>query len=307
MRIVPIILMITVIKETAKMHAFMAGLVAVTLLSACATGGSGAPGGGGVSVVTTTTILADMATNVGGSRVTVTSIAPAGAGVEEYAPKPDDAKKVSAATVIIVNGNDLERWAEALLRNKKPDAVVVRLTEDLPDIDGNPHMWFDVRLARKYVEKIRDALSKADPGGRDAYRGAASAYDAQLVALDGDLKKRAADVPSARRKLVTSHDAFPYFAKAYGFEIVGFEQPEPGKDPTPAELAALVEKVKTAGVPAIFVESQASPRLGEALAKEAGVKKIVTDLPTDSLQDKPADTYIGLMRTVMDKIVDALK
>jgi len=281
---------------------------AAILLTACVPATPAGPGArGGLSVVATTTILADLARNAAGGRALVVSIAPAGAEIEEYSPKPDDAKKVSEASVIVINGSGLEKWAEALLRNKRSDAVVVTLTDDLPAIEGNPHMWFDVQLARKYVGKIRDALVNADPGGRDSYLSAAAAYDAQLVALDGDLKKRAAEVPAARRKLVTSHDAFPYFAKAYGFEIVGFAQPEPGKDPTPAELADLVEKVKAAGVPAIFVESQASPRLAETLAKEAGVKKVVADLPTDSLQDKPADTYVGLMRTVMDRIVDALK
>ncbi|HEX9435859.1 MAG TPA: metal ABC transporter substrate-binding protein, partial [Candidatus Limnocylindria bacterium] len=142
---------------------------------------------------------------------------------------------------------------------------------------------------------------------KDTFMKNASAYDAELVKLHDEMKKKAAEVPAARRKLVTSHDAFPYFAKAYGFEIVGFVQPEADKEPSPAELAELVAKVKAAGVPAIFVESQASPKLSEALAKEAGVKRIVTDIPTDSLQDKPADTYVGLLRTVMDRIVAALK
>ncbi len=280
-------------------------LLVLIVGAACA--GAGAPDGGGVKVVATTTILADLAKNVGGDRVSVSSIAPAGAEIEEYSPKPADARKVNEAALILVNGLDLDTWSEDLLKNRKAAAVVITLTDGLPGIEDNPHMWFDVELTRKYVEKIRDALIEADAPGKDTFMKNASAYDAELVKLHDEMKKKAAEVPAARRKLVTSHDAFPYFAKAYGFEIVGFVQPEADKEPSPAELAELVAKVKAAGVPAIFVESQASPKLSEALAKEAGVKRIVTDIPTDSLQDKPADTYVGLLRTVMDRIVAALK
>jgi zinc/manganese transport system substrate-binding protein/manganese/iron transport system substrate-binding protein len=288
------------------MRLMVAVLLSLALAIAGGCAGPAGPGGG-LKVVATTTILADLAKNVGGDRVSVTSIAPAGAEIEDYSPKPDDAKKVSEAAVIVVNGLDLDKWSEDLLKNKKADAVVVELTDGLPVIEDNPHMWFDVELARKYVEKIRDALVRADPAGKDAYTTKAASYDSELVKLHDEMKKKAAEVPAAKRKLVTSHDAFPYFAKAYGFEVVGFVQPEPGSEPSPAELAKLVEDVKKAGVTAIFVESQASPRLSEALAKDAGVKRVVTDLPTDSLQEKPADTYVGLMRTVMDKIVTALK
>ncbi|HEX9437499.1 MAG TPA: metal ABC transporter substrate-binding protein [Candidatus Limnocylindria bacterium] len=280
-------------------------LLVLIVGAACA--GAGAPDGGGVKVVATTTILADLAKNVGGDRVSVSSIAPAGAEIEEYSPKPEDARKVSEAAVILVNGLDLDTWSEDLLKNKKPSAVVIVLTEGLPAIDENPHMWFDVELTRAYVAKIRDALIQADPAGKDVVTAAHLKYDNELVRLHGEMRRKAAEVPAAKRKLVTSHDAFPYFAKAYGFEVVGFVQPEADKEPSAAELGALVEKVKNAGVPAIFVESQASPKLSEALAKEAGVKRIVTDIPTDSLQDQPADTYVGLMRTVMERIVTALK
>jgi ABC-type Zn uptake system ZnuABC Zn-binding protein ZnuA len=282
----------------------LALIVAIVVGTACV--GAGSPRSG-LKVVTTTTILADLAKNVGGDRVSVTSIAPAGAHIEEYSPKPDDARKVSEAAVIVVNGFDLDQWAEGLLKNKRADALVITLTEGLPAIEDNPHMWFDVELTRKYVERIRDGLIRADAAGKDAYTRSASAYDAELTKLHDELRRKAAELPAARRKLVTSHDAFPYFAKAYGFEVVGFVQPEADKEPSASELAELVDKVRKAGVPAIFVESQASPKLSEALAKEAGVTKVVTDIPTDSLNERPADTYIGLMRTVMDRIVSALK
>jgi ABC-type Zn uptake system ZnuABC Zn-binding protein ZnuA len=105
---------------------------------------------------------------------------------------------------------------------------------------------------------------------------------------------------------VTSHDAFPYFAKAFGFEIVGFAQPEPDKMPSAGELAQLIQKVKAAKAPAVFSEAGVSPQLAETIAKETGAK-VVTDLPTDSLLEKPADSFVGLLRAVVDKIVAALK
>jgi ABC-type Zn uptake system ZnuABC Zn-binding protein ZnuA len=280
--------------------------VLLLLLAAAPLAGCGAVGGGNAQVLTTTTILADMAKQVAGDRMTVGSIVPAGAHVEEYEPRPDDAKRMSEAKLVITNGLDLDKWVEPLLRNAKSGTPVVVVTDGLPDLDGNPHMWFDPSLARRYVDKIRDALIALDPAGRDVYTTSALRYSQELVALEADLKAKVATIPSDRRRLVTSHDAFPYFAKAFGFEIVGFAQPEPDKMPSAGELADLIDKVKAAKVPAIFSEAGVSPQLAETIAKETGAK-VITDLPTDSLLERPADSYIGLMHVVVDKIVAALK
>lgn len=276
-------------------------LLAAAPLAACNVVGGASP-----QVLATTTILADMAKQVAGDRMTIGSIVPAGAHVEEYEPRPDDAKRMSEARLVVTNGLDLDKWVEPLLTNAKAGTARIAVAEGLPDIDENPHMWFDPALARQYVEKIRDALIALDPAGRDAYTSNAKVYSDQLVSLEAELKAKVASIPADRRKLVTSHDAFPYFAAAFGFEIVGFAQPEPDKMPSAGELADLIEKVKTAQVPAIFSEAGASPQLAETIAKETGAK-VVTDLPTDSLLDKPADSFLGLMRVVVDKIVVALK
>ena len=276
------------------------------LLAAMSVAACGLAGGGSPQVLATTTILADMAKQVAGDRMTVGSIVPAGAHVEEYEPRPDDARRMSEAKLVITNGLDLDKWVEPLLRNAKSGTPVVTVTDGLPDIEENPHMWFDPSLARQYADKIRDGLIALDPAGKDAYTANAKKYTDQLVSLEAELKTQVATIPADRRKLVTSHDAFPYFAKAFGFEIVGFAQPEPDKMPSAGELAELIDKVKAAKVPAIFSESGASPQLAETIAKETGAK-VITDLPTDSLLDKPADSYIGLMRVVVDKIVAALR
>lgn len=292
--------------------ASLALAVVLILLAGC----TPASPSGRVSVVATTTIFADLAARVAGPDAAVDSIAPAGASVEDFAPRPEDARRVSDARVIIVNGLGLDRWADALLRNASKDARVVTLSEGLPRLDvgeagpfteGNPHFWFDPKYAKAYVERIRDALVAADPPHVAGYRGRATSYLAELDKLDAELKSKVEQIPPGRRKLVTSHDAFPYFARAYGFTVVGFAQPEPDREPSPAELAELVEKVKSEQVVAIFSEAQVSPRLAETLAREAGVKTIVADLPTDSLGDPPADSYVGVMRVIVDKIVQALR
>ena len=279
---------------------------ALVLLFAAPLAACGVVAAGNPQILTTTTILADMAKQVAGDRMTIGSIVPAGAHVEEYEPRPDDAKRMSEAKLVITNGLDLDKWVDPLLRNAKSGTPVVIVTDGLPDIDGNPHMWFDPALARRYVDKMRDALIALDPPGKDAYTANAKTYSDQLVSLEAELKAKVAAIPQDRRKLVTSHDAFPYFARAFGFEIVGFAQPEPGKPPSAGELADLVQKVKAAKVPAIFSEVGGSPQLAETVAKETGAK-VVTDLPTDSLLEAPADSYVGLMRVVVDKIVAALK
>jgi ABC-type Zn uptake system ZnuABC Zn-binding protein ZnuA len=268
--------------------------------------GCGTVGDRSPQVLATTTILADMTKHVAGDRMTVGSIVPAGAHVEEYEPRPADARRMAEAGLVLTNGLDLDKWVEPLLRNAKPTAPVVVVTEGLPDIDGNPHMWFDPALARGYVAKIRDALIRLDPQGEDFYTVSALRYSQDLLSLDVELKAKVATIPPDRRKLVTSHDAFPYFAEAFGFEIIGFAQPEPGKMPSAGELAELIDKVKAAKVSAIFSEAGSSPQLAETIARETGAK-VITDLPTDSLLDKPADSYVGLMRVLIDKIVAALK
>lgn len=286
------------------MRFLVLGLLLGVTVAACAPAATPPPT---LRVMATTTILADLSAQVAGDRARVEAIAPAGAAVEDYEPTPDDARRVSAADVIVVNGLGLDAWSASLLRNTKSGSRTVTVTQGLPDLDGNPHLWFDVALAQKYVERLRDALAEADPAGREGYASRAAAYVAQLRTLDGEIRQKVATIPAARRKLVTSHDAFPYYAKAYGLEVVGFTQTEAGKEPSAGDLAALVRTVKAANVPAVFVERGVSPRLAEALARDAGVKKVVTDLRTDSLGEKPADSFIGLMRQVTDIIVGALK
>jgi len=146
-----------------------------------------------------------------------------------------------------------------------------------------------------------------DPQGQATFEANAATYGAQLDALDAELMAKVAEIPAANRKLVTFHDAFPYFARHYGFELVGVVLENVGQEPTAADLAALVDNVKAAHVKAVFSEAQFSPKLSQTLAQEAGVASVVTTLYNDALGPAPADTYLGVMRWNVDEIVKALK
>jgi zinc/manganese transport system substrate-binding protein/manganese/iron transport system substrate-binding protein len=276
-------------------------------------GSAGSPAQDALRVVATTTIFSDIVQSVGGSRVAASSIIPAGVGPEDYEPKPDDARKLADAQLIVSNGVGLDDFLEKLLTSgtagETPRLV---LGEGIPTLteDGeeNPHFWLDPSLVKQYyVPKIAAKLSELDPQGKATYDANAATYASRLDALDAELKAKVAEIPDANRKLVTFHDAFPYFARHYGFELVGVVLENVGQEPTAAELAALVDRVKAAHVKAVFSEAQFSPKLAETLAGEAGITSVVTTLYNDALGPAPADTYPGLMRWDVDEIVNALK
>ena len=272
---------------------------------------SDAPGSA-VKVVATTTVFADIVQNVGGSRVSVSSIVPPGVGPEDYEPKPDDARKLGDADLIVSNGVGLDDFLDRLLANAGGDHPRLVLGDGIPTItvdgEANPHFWLDPSLVKQYyLAAIAAKLSSIDPAGAPTYQANAAAYGAKLDALDSDLKARIDTIPVANRKLVTFHDAFPYFARHYGFELVGVILENVGQEPSASDLAALVNTVKAAHVKAVFSESQFSPKLAQTLAQEAGITQVVTTLYNDALGPAPADTYLGLMRWNVDEIVKALR
>ncbi len=313
-------------------------LAAMALLLAvgCGSGGSASSpsGGSSVAVVTTTTILADFVTQVGGPRVAVTSLVPKGGEVHTFDPTPGDARRLAEADLVVANGLGLDAWLTGLAADAGTKAPIVAVAEDLPGAtyladdhhdeapddhaseapgdEGhdhgpvNPHLWLDVGNARRYVARIVAELSRVDPAGADAYAAAGSAYDARLARLDGAIRAELAAVPAQNRRVVSYHEAFPYYAAAYGLEIVDVILPSPGQDPSAAQVARLIEAIRSTGVRAILAEAQFNPALAERIAAETGVA-LVRNLYSDSLGDPPADTYEGLMRWNTAQIVAALR
>lgn len=281
------------------------------LLAACS-GAPPAPTTTGLRVVATTTVLADMVEQVGGEDVDVVSIVPKGGVVETFDPSPRDIAAISEADLVVMNGLGLDNWLERVVESAAPDVPVVRLGDDLPGAgyigeDGgtNPHLWLDVSNGVRYAERIRDALVSADPARADAFRASGDAYVARLQELDGWVRERVATIPPENRKLVSFHEAFPYFAQAYGLEVVGSVVGVPGQDPSAGEVAVLIDEIRGSGARAVFAEAGFNPALAESIATEAGVT-VESGLYNDSLGDPPVDTYEGLIRHDVERIVAAL-
>lgn len=170
---------------------------------------------------------------------------------------------------------------------------------------GNPHFWLDVENAQHYVEEIRDHLIEVDPEGEEQYRQNAEEYLAELEELDGYIEQQARQIPEENRKLVTAHDAFPYFAEAYGFELSGVVIQNPDAEPGSREVAEIVEDVEEENVQAVFTEPQFNSGLADTIADEAGVE--VAELYSDTLvEDEAGDSYVDMMRTNVDRIAQAL-
>jgi ABC-type Zn uptake system ZnuABC Zn-binding protein ZnuA len=169
----------------------------------------------------------------------------------------------------------------------------------------NPHLWMNVAYTQRYVDRIAQALSSVDPSGADTYRQRAADYNATLADLDTSIRDQIATIPAADRTVVSFHDAFPYFAAAYGLTIAGNIVNVPGQDPSAGQVADLVKSIRTSGVSAIFAEAQFNDALAVTIADETGVP-VVTDLYTGTLGDPPADSYVGMMRWNADRIVSAI-
>jgi ABC-type Zn uptake system ZnuABC Zn-binding protein ZnuA len=285
------------------------GLILATL-TAC--GGSASPPPPGLRVVATTTVLADLVQQVGGDRVILTALVPKGGEVHTFDPRPSDIVAVTNARLVFLNGLGLDDWAERLAGDSGSSATVVRLGELVAEerriVENgrpNPHLWLDVANAIDYVEAIAAALTEADPAGGSEYRAARDLYVERLRALDREVRDRLAAVPEANRVVVSFHDAFPYFARAYGLRVVGTVVKAPGQDPSAGDVAALIDEIRRTGARAVLAEAQFSADLARTIAGETGAT-VVADLYTDSLGNPPADTYEGIVRWDVERIVAAL-
>ena len=268
---------------------------------------------GALTVVTTTTFLADMVRQVGGEHVSVTSLVPKGGDVHTFDPRPSEAWALSNARLVFANGLGLDDWLTQLAADVGTDGPIVRLGQDLGGVsyiveDGrtNPHLWLDVAYGELYVDRIETALATADPANASAYRAGHDAYQARLAALDTWARDQIAALPKANRRIVSYHDALPYFCRAYGLTVIGNVVAAPGQDPSAQEIQALIDAIRANGVRAIFSEAQFNPELAQTIASEAGAT-VVSDLYTDTLGDSPADTYEGIVRWDVNHIEEALR
>ena len=300
----------------------MVVMTALTI-SATACGGGGSGANGKLQVVTTVSPITNMVANVAGKFADVVGVVPEGTNSHTFEPAPSVAELLSNADAIFVNGLRLEDPTyELASKHRKDDALLVKVGDNVlkedqwlydssfPKKEGkpNPHLWTDPSLASQYVGVIATALSTADPDHAVSFRANANAYRARLGALDEAIRTATATIAPDKRKLLTYHDAYAYFARTYGWTVIGAIQVESFEDPTPKEVADLIEQVKREGVPAIFGSEVFPSPVLEQIGREAGVR-YVDELRDDDLPGKPGDadhSFLGLMRFDFVTMVEAL-
>ena len=269
-----------------------------------------------VDVVATFSILADFVRNVGGDRVEGTALVGPGADAHVYTPSPSDAKKIAAAKLVVVNGLGLEGWLPRLVKSSGGTATTLVASTGITPLrpggghhaEADPHAWQSVANAKIYVGNIRDALMTADPDGAATYRSNAEQYLARLDALDREVREAVAQIPPERRKVISSHEAFGYFAAAYGIAFVAPQGVSTESEPSARDLATIIRQIRKENIPAVFLENISDPRLVERIAAETGAR-IGGTLYSDSLTGEKGDapTYIDMVRHNIRAVSSALK
>jgi len=284
----------------------------------------GAPVSGLLSIATTVAPITSIVANIaGGTGTLVTGIVPEGTNSHTFEPKPSDAKTLETADIVFINGLVLEEPTKDLARaNLKDGAIICELgTEVLPVSDyiydfsfpkdggkPNPHLWTNPPMAKQYAQIVHDVLVRRDPANAAMYDINFIAFSAKVDALDAAMVTATATIPESQRKLVTYHDAYAYFAKHYGYKVVGALQPSSFSEPTPKEIGDLINQVKTENIKAIFGSEVFTSPILEQIGAETNVR-YVDVLRDDDLLGKPGDaehSWLGLMRFDFVTIVEAL-
>lgn len=268
-------------------------------------------------VVVTNTILADLAQTIGGEEIALVSLLEPGADPHLYEPVPADIQAIERADLVLYNGFNLEPSLIRLIKASRPEAaqlavgeVVEPLSLDKPgQRQPDPHVWGDVQNAIALVNAIRDALMELSPDDADRFRANAQALEQELRDLDGWIRDQIATIPPDQRRLVTTHDAFAYYADAYGLEIIGtLIGISTEEQPSARTVQRLVEAIRAASIPAIFAETSINPQLIGTVAAEAGVRVAPQPLYSDSIgvPGSPGDSYPKMMESNTRSIVESL-
>jgi len=267
-------------------------------------------------VVASFSILGDLVSQVGGDRVKVDVLVGPGADAHVFQPKPAQAKTVAQAKVVFVNGLGFEGWLPRLLKSANVKAKPVIVSAGITPLDSqeaeptgkhghghdhhdeqDPHAWQSVANTVQYVSNIAQGLCAADAAGCDSYRKNAAAYTAQLNKLDSNIQTAWAAIPPAQRKVITSHDAFGYYASAYGVKFLAPQGVSTDSEASAKGVSKLIRQIHAENIRALFVETISNPRLIEQIGRETGVKP-AGELYSDTLSATggPAATYLDMMR-----------
>jgi zinc/manganese transport system substrate-binding protein len=302
----------------------MKSAAAVCLVILFAVGGlaGGATAAEKLNVVASFSILRDMTQRVGGERVEVHTLVGDEADAHVFQPTPADAKTIARAQLVVINGYGFEGWIERLVKSSGYRGKVVvaaagvrtlRLApapaharDDAADVD--PHAWQDLANALRYVDNIARALGEADPAGATLYQANAQKFKREISALDGEVRAAFAAIPKDRRKVVTAHDAFAYFGRAYDVEFIAPVGVNSDAEPSAREVGRIIRQIRSEHIPAVFLEGLSDPRLLERIQRESGAR-IGGRLYPDALS-KPggaAASYLEMMRHNATTIVTALR
>lgn len=269
---------------------------------------------GKLKVVATTTMIKDLALQIGGEDIQIDGIMKPGGDPHLYTPTPADAKMVARADVVLTNGLKLEGWIEDLVRNAGGEATTVVVTKGISPMQDpaktnypDPHVWHDVALWKVAAENVRDSLVKIDAKNAEAHKKRATAYIAELDALDEWVKSETQKIPAEKRVLITSHDAFNYYGRAYKMDVVGIQGLSTEAEAGAQDVARIVELVKSKKIPSLFVETSVNQKLIEQVSRETGTS-IGGSLYSDSLgpDGTPEGTYKGMIESNTRQLVKAL-
>ena len=264
-----------------------------------------------LNVVASFSILGDFVRNVGGNSVNVTTLVGPNSDAHVYSPTPADAKRVADARLVFVNGFGLEGWLPRLVKSAGGKADVVTATSGIAPLklgsDADPHAWQSVANAKIYVTNIREALVAADSANAEAYKSNASAYLADLDALDREVREAVAQIPPDRRKVISTHNAFGYFAAAYGVEFIAPLGVSTESEASARDIAGIITQIRAAKIPAVFLENISDPRLIRRISAETGAR-VGGTLYSDSLTAEKGDspTYIAMVRHNIKALTSAL-
>jgi ABC-type Zn uptake system ZnuABC Zn-binding protein ZnuA len=305
-------------------RAFLVCLALAFTASACtATGADSASDSCALNAVTTVSPITNIVQNIGGDHVCVTGIVPEGTNSHTFDPAPSDAAVMADADVVFLNGLHLEEPTRQLAEANVPEGVpVIALGEEtitpdqyvydfsFPRSGGlpNPHLWTNPLYAKRYGQIVADELSQLDPANAAAYEANYRAFAGRIDRLDKLVRQVTATVPAENRKLLTYHDSFPYFAREYGWQIIGAIQPSDFADPTPQDVAALIDQIKAEHVPAIFGSEVFPSPVLQQIADETGAT-YVDDLRDDDLPGVNGDgdhSYFALMTSDFVSFMGAL-
>jgi zinc/manganese transport system substrate-binding protein len=272
-----------------------------------------------INVVASFSILGDLARQIGGDRVTVTTLVKPNSDAHGFQPTPADARTLGSAKVLVTNGLGFEGWIARLQKASGFKGLVAIASKgvkprQMEEEEGgrkrkvtDPHAWQSLQNGKFYVANIRDGLIRADPSGKAAYEANATKLLADIDQLDAEVKAAIAKLPPERRKIITTHDAFGYFGTTYGFEFIAPEGVSTESEPSAQDIARIIRQIKAEKIPAVFLENVTDRRLLDQIASESGAV-VGGTLYSDSLSDPsgPAPTYLDMFRSNIRTLTGAL-